>query len=200
MERLYQIVVLCALLGCSGLTAADQCSLVVRALTPDGERPEAPISVLEQNGRVERHDQEDADVRFCDLGILPVTVKVGSDGICNQVTIKDVPIRYGETYLLTVTYDPGPCLRDTPPPPVPVCTMLFRVTDRTGEWLPKAQIRLTSPTLIQLMTDEYGRAIFHARVETRIAGTVSAITFRPKEFAWTCSQSSPLHEEQIRLE
>jgi hypothetical protein len=82
---------------------------VVRVLLPDGRRPEAPVTVIEHGGRTEEKDQEDRDVEFCDLGILPVTVKVGSDGMCNQTTVENVPISYDNTYTLVVTYDALAC-------------------------------------------------------------------------------------------
>jgi hypothetical protein len=62
--------------------------------------------VREKNGRTIEKDQEDKDVYFCDLGILPVEVKVGSDGVCSQTTIRNVPVFADKTYLLNVTYDP----------------------------------------------------------------------------------------------
>src|SRR5947209_3380614 len=103
MERLYQITLGLALIV--GLAARAQtspqtaCSLAVRVLTPDGQRPEAPVSVKEENGHIHVDEQEDGDVHFCALGILPVTVTVGSDGLCNQVVVRNVPVTWDEPYL-----------------------------------------------------------------------------------------------------
>ncbi len=151
MERLHQVKALCvacgyclfavcAMLGqdnaMSGrdnaMSAQDRCSLVIRVLAPDGLRPEVTITVRERNGRTEQKDQEDKDVRFCDLGILPVEVKVGSDGMCNAVTVRNVPVSLDDTFLLNVTYDPVPCMEKPAPPPVPICQVLFRVSDSDG--------------------------------------------------------------------
>jgi hypothetical protein len=117
------------ILGGSLVRSQDGCSLVVRAVLPDGRRVEAPISVEEMNGRTEAAYQKDADVRFCDLGILPIIVKVGSDCLCNRVTVHNVPTDPKDTYLLQVTYDPLACGERPAPAPIPVCVVLFRVAD-----------------------------------------------------------------------
>ena len=85
MERLHQIARAFAFIGYCTLSlcttsAQNKCSLVVRVLSPNGQRIEVPVSVQEKNGNIEQKDQEGGDVRFCDLGILPVTVIVGKDG------------------------------------------------------------------------------------------------------------------------
>src|SRR5438105_753372 len=113
-------------------------------------------------GTVEK-DQEDQDVRFCDLGILPVEVKIGSDGMCNQVAIHEVPVSLERTYLLTVTYDPEAC-PESVPPPVPICEILFRVSDSSDRWVSKASVALSDPIKSQLTTDRYGRARFVAKI------------------------------------
>src|SRR5271163_4724639 len=109
MERLRQVILSVLLgsfvLGTSAISAQETCSLAVRVLSPDGHRFEAPVTIREENGRtIEKDQEEDKDVYFCDLGILPVEVKVGSDGMCSQTTIRDVPVFADRTYLLNVTY------------------------------------------------------------------------------------------------
>lgn len=87
MPRLHQmrwITPALLVLGALSTHAQDKCSLVVRAVAPDGRRVEAPISVTEMSGRTEDRDPSEEDARFCDLGILPVTVNVGGEGSCNQ--------------------------------------------------------------------------------------------------------------------
>ena len=140
--------------------AQDTCSLDVGAVAPDGRRVEAPISVTEMSGRTEDRDSSQEDARFCDLGILPVTVNVGSEGLCNQVTVRNVPVDPEATYLLQVTYDPLACRERPAPPPIPICTILFRVADRTGKWIPGAEIAVANPGADHLVTDKFGRALF----------------------------------------
>jgi hypothetical protein len=112
MERLHQVILSvllgCIVLGASAISAQDTCSLAVRVLSPDGHRFEVSVTVREKNGRTIEKDEEDKDVYFCDLGILPVEVKVGSDGMCSQTTIRDVPVFADRTYLLNESsFSPG---------------------------------------------------------------------------------------------
>lgn len=137
--------------------AQDRCSLIVRVLSPDGRRPKAPVSVIQEDRRVEELEQDSAEVRFCGLGILPVTVTVGSGGMCGQVIVRDVPVAWNRTYLLHVTYDPGAC-RERVPPPEPACEVLFRVRSATGAPVPGAVISLASPISKPLVGDRFGRA------------------------------------------
>jgi hypothetical protein len=202
MERLHQVASLLLFGGCYLLTgctalAEERCSLVVSVKSPDGRRLEAPITVHEASGRVEEGEQEDTDVRFCDLGILPVTVTVGSGGRCNQVTVRDVPISLDETYLLTVTYDPFACSETIR---TPTCKVLFRVADSVGRWVKGAQLKLFSPMPKELTTDEFGRARFVLAFGEQIRGTASAASFGPTEFNWTCSRLEPLHEQLLKME
>src|ERR1700690_2262985 len=168
MERLRQVVYLLALasyctLAAPTASAQDGCSLVVRVLATDGRRPGVPVSVREQSGRVEEKEQGDSDVRFCDLGILRVTFAVGSDSMCDQVTVHEVPVSLDDTYLLTVTYNPLAC-PETIPPPEPACKILFRIADAGGKWISGASVRLAGPTTTTPATDQFGRALFEARM------------------------------------
>lgn len=54
---------------------ADYCSLSVPVLSPDQRRPvEVLVSVREKSGRVVEKETAAEDVKFCDLGVSPVTV------------------------------------------------------------------------------------------------------------------------------
>lgn len=203
MERLYQvtysIMVIC-FSGCVlGATPAQEpCSLVVRALTPSGERPKVPISVREGNGRFEEKYQDGDDVGFCDLGILPVTVTVGSDSMCDQVIIQGVQVSIDETHLLRVTYDPEGC-GERIPPPLPACVVLFRVADLDGNWVPGALIRVTNPAPAEQFADKHGRVLFEVRVGVTFRANVSKAGWRSQDITWTCPDSDP-HERVVKLE
>src|SRR5579863_3128006 len=165
------------------MSAENVCSLTVKVISPNGRALYAPVSIEEQDGRVEDREQDDGSVQFCDLGVLPVTVIVGSVGMCNQVTVHNVPISWREPYVLTVTYDPDGCRRrEVVPPPVPICEILFRVSDRTGGWVSGATVTLVGPTRDLLKTDRYGRAHFYAGVADNLRGTVTAAGFRSVDF------------------
>jgi len=189
----------CLVSGCPALLGQGSCSLAVRVLLPDGRRVEAPVSVQEQNGRVEEQEHEDSDVTFCDLGILPVTVTVGSNGLCNQVLIRRVPISVERTYLLTVTYDPLAC-GERVPSPVPTCKILFRVADPTGKWQSQARVHLSSPRPTDLTTDRFGRVSFIARADDEVNGTATSRGYSPVSFSFGCTRLEPLIERYLKLE
>jgi hypothetical protein len=204
MERLHQVIRAGALWlvlgGLYGIVAADYCSLAVRVLSPDNRRPvEVPVSVREKGGRVVEKETTTEDVKFCDLGISPVTVTVGND-TCNQVVVHDVPLDWNEQYLLNVTYDPEPCMPEQPPAPVPVCRVLFRVSDSKGNWIEKASIHFRGSGLPPMETDRSGRALQVFNVGDRVTGTVDSRGFASKPFSVSCSRAEPLREESIKLE
>ena len=105
MARLHSLKLAAVLiaLGSDWALAADYCSLVVRVVSPEGDRPEVLVSVREKDGRLIAPDPTSGDVRFCDLGMRPVTVRVGADDTCNQVTVANVPLWWHETLNHTST-------------------------------------------------------------------------------------------------
>lgn len=190
---------LLALFCTSVAYAADYCSLTVRVLSPDGRRVHAVVSVEEQDGRKIERDPTAQDLAFCDLGILPVTVKVGADGTCNQVVVKDVPVSWQESYLLTVSYDLEPCLEDLPPSPAPVCSVLFRVSDSETRWLQGARVQFDGSTLTPRETDSAGRALVTMKLDEVVRASIGASGFDTKHVSVSCSRSLPLQEEIVRL-
>jgi hypothetical protein len=202
MERLHQVILSvlagCIVLGVPAISAQDTCSLAVRVLSPDGHRIWVPVTVHEKNGRIIEKDQEDKDVYFCDLGILPVEVKVGSDGMCNRTMIRDVPVFADRTYLLNVAYDPKAC-PEVVPPPVPTCSIMFRISDSAAKWVPHARVSISSPIKVQQEADSYGRVQLLAKRDSRVQGSVEADGFKGKTFAFRCSKFQLIREENIHL-
>ena len=205
MERLHQVIRSGALLlvlgSLHGIAVADYCSLAVRVLSPEQRRPvDVLVSVREKSGRVVEKETTTEDVRFCGLGITPVTVTVGGD-TCNQVVVRDVPLEWNEQYLLTVTYDPEPCMPERPPAPVPVCQVLFRVSDSKGNWIEKASIHFQgSSGLPPMETDSAGRALGVLKLGDKITGAVDSRGYASKPFSVSCSRSDPVREQSIKLE
>jgi hypothetical protein len=202
MDRLHQVITVVTLFlvwSPSVAFAADYCSLIVRVLSPDGRRPQALVSVREKSGRLIQRDPTSKDVKFCDLGIQPVIVKVGADGTCNQVTVADVPLIWQEQYVLKVIYDIEPCLEDPPPASVPICRMVFRVSDGSGVPVANASIQFQGQ-FSPLKTDSAGRALRVTKVGDGITGSVTAGGYTAKTFSLSCSRSEPVHEELIKLE
>lgn len=205
MERLCPLVIGVAFLcTCPSHTLGeDVCSLRVRVLSPQGARLEAPIEVTDASGRTESREQQPGgrDVEFCDLGILPVSVRIGSLGLCNGVTVRDVPVSWNATYLLSVTYDPVACMiRHQPPPPVPACEFLLRIRDSHGSWVPKASVTFRDPKLSPVMSDRYGRAWFIMPAGKEVHGSITASGFRTADFVPECAKSERQRELYITLE
>lgn len=208
MERLHKVVSILACLTCwlalppCTVSGQDVCSLKVRVLSSDGQRVAAPVKVEEKTGRVEEKDQEGRDVQFCDLGVTPVQVTVGSDTLCNQVSVRNVPITWSQPYLLVVTYDPKACTRlEITPQPTPACGMLVRVADSSnGKWVLGATVSVSALARYVTKTDRYGRVYFGVGVQNDARGTVTAAGFRSADFTATCSGSQDPHELVVRLE
>src|ERR1700722_16587878 len=97
-----------------GLRAADFCSLAVSVIDPSGQEVEAPVTVEERDGTTQRSENKPGGVRFCNLGINPVTVTVGGSN-CNQVIVRDAALQWGATSKVSVIYDRKACLVDNPP-------------------------------------------------------------------------------------
>src|SRR6185312_6253557 len=163
MERLHPVgfLFLCASLalvaGGNASAAERYCSLTVTVSSTTGARVEAFVSVQDQSGRVTEKETEagKGTAEFCDLGITTVTVKVGDDGSCNQVVVKNVPLVWEETQRLAVTYQPDACPADSPRLAPLKCALMIRVQDATGA-VPNAAIK-GSEDLSTQTSDEYGR-------------------------------------------
>jgi hypothetical protein len=194
-----KIIFIASLLAsCFIATASDYCSLKIRVLTPDGKRVEASVYVTETDGRVHEAEQEERDVEFCDLGLLPVTVSIGEEKSCGQVVIKNVRLTLNHTRLLTVTYDVNPCRSETVPSPTPNCLILFRVADSSGKWISGAAIHLDSLSA-PAVTDSAGRASVRINMREKASGSAVAAGYRPASFMLSCTPETTAQEKNIRL-
>jgi hypothetical protein len=203
MERLCRIVLLLGVVVswfCAAplLLAQDYCSLKVRVLSLDGKKFPIDVVVYEKNGRkIEKEQAPPEDVLFCDLGILPVKVVVGTKG-CHEIVGHEVRNYWQEPYTLTVTYDPEHCMRELPPPPEPLCSVLFRISGASGEWLDKATVKFEKSSLKQLQTDNSGRAFLVSGLDKDILGTASAPGYVSKRFSIGCSKQGE-YESIVKL-
>ncbi len=203
MERVHRVMLLLAavafcLNAAPSLSAKDYCSLKVRVVSPDGRQFPVSVTVYEQSGRkIEKEQAPPHDLQFCDLGILPVKVVVGDSG-CHEIVVRDVRNYWQEPYTLKVTYDPERCIRELPPPPEPLCEILFRISDSDGRWIDKAAVKFDQPSLGHLQTDSAGRALLVVGLENRIRGSVSAQGYAPREFSIGCSRSGE-YEKNLTL-
>jgi hypothetical protein len=203
MAKVFSIGILVLFLQTGSLRAASDegvyCALTVRVVSPDGHDDVALVTVEEQNGRVLEKEHRQGGVQFCDLGILPVTVKVSGHHECNLVVVQNVLLIWGKPLVLKIISNNEPCLRDPVPPPVPLCEILLRVSDEDDKWIKHARVDIRGERPYTLMTDNFGRAHLNSRRDIPRIGTVSAEGFAPALFLVSCSFDHPQVEHLMTL-
>ena len=184
--------------SCGGAVAADHCSLVVSVVSPQGDDVEAWVTVRDFQGRTIERENVPGGVRFCELGILPVTVIVGR-AACNQVTVRNVPLVWEETYKLKVVFDFARCISHGAPVPVPQCLVLFRIKDDDEEWIEGASVTLLSPSPRVVTSDQYGRAVVGIARGADVRGNVWKEGYRRSPVAAQCSPQERRLEREVTL-
>jgi hypothetical protein len=114
-----------------------------------------------------------------------------------SVIVREVPLSWNEPHLLTVHYDLEACIKETPPPPVPLCRIVFRVANSDGKWVSAASIQMANPRSARLTADEYGRASSMVKVGDEVGGSISAFGYEPADFNISCTLARPVHEEHV---
>ena len=164
MEKLFQLTLILAVtLIAFGLNAQaqDNCSLVVKLVDVHDKEVTSPIPVTlkEENGRVSQAKYRIGGLRFCGLGILPVTLIVGSP-YCHEITIRNVPVGLTEPRTTKVIADNEACSDGSKESlPLPFCRMLIRFVDQQDAWLPEVSIDPPAPITGLRRTDLYGRLL-----------------------------------------
>lgn len=176
--------------------SADYCSLVVKVIDRQGRDTEAWVTVEERDGRRLREENAPGGVRFCDLGILPVTVMVG-DPACNQVIVRNVPLEWQETRELRILYEREPCLVDRAP--VAACGILYRFADPGGNWIRGVSVTVESPRPEKLEGDSFGRVLLRIVAEEELRALAAAEGYRPAELRLTCTRQNAWVEQKVTL-
>lgn len=146
-----------ALVVSAGVARADDyCSLVVDLVGSFQPAIPVKVSVEEPNGRLLSVKAASGGmIRFCDLGILPVTIRVVDSNECNPVTIQNVRLYFGASRRVTVAYDSAACSGEEPPL-LSACVLLLRFFDDEGRTLPAVDI--SSPSFARgQVSDQLGR-------------------------------------------
>ena len=99
---------ICLLCLAVNLRAKDFCSLIVKVRNPQRAEVEALVVIKEHDGRRIEQQNRPGGVRFCDLGIMPVTATVGHPA-CNQVVVRNVPLDWRETTTLPIYFASSIC-------------------------------------------------------------------------------------------
>ncbi len=206
MERLYKMRFIIGFglflfLSPAGFGATPFCSLVVTVSSAHGNRLESQVSVEESGGRVTERETKPGTgtAEFCDLGIVPVVVKVGDDGSCNQVVVKEVPLRWNETFRLAVTYEPDACAPDIARLSVRTCAVMLRVSDAKGTAVPAAVFRGTGGSGEQ-GADGYGRLLVRLSRGRSLLAMISAPGFKDAQVPMSCPRDLDYGEQTIKLE
>jgi hypothetical protein len=128
----------------------DYCSLVVKLTDSTGGEDSSRqlIAVTEKNGRTTSMENRAGGVSFCDLGIMPVTIKV-TKPYCHDITVNNVSLKFGETATIEILSYDGRC-SSVPKASVdfaapPWCTVLLRMKDDEDKWISGVTLKPTPP-------------------------------------------------------
>lgn len=196
--KMWFALLLSALMPIS-LAGREHCSLIVSVVDNSGREVEALVTVTEANGHSTKRENEIGGAKFCGLGILPVTVSVGRPNTCNQVTVRNVVLRWGETIRLKVVHDRGDCLIDVPPNPTPQCEVLLRFVTSRGDEIRDVSLAVQEPFKSVLKGDRYGRIRTLVAEGSVLVGTGTAAGFRPETIRIPCSIDDSPMEKQVVL-
>jgi hypothetical protein len=201
MAKLFQLSLFFAalcLISSYDLFAQGKCSLIVQVVDPAGRPRQAKVTVTESQGRkVEASGNAAEGYRFCDLGSLPVTVRVGEGG-CSEVIVREVVLPWGETRNLKVFYDPWPCDRTSPT--VPFCRVLYRFTDEQNRWVQGVTFSPLPSGVDSPQSDEYGRLMVRPRFGTELRMSSRKEGYADQPIQFSCKPGVADHEQIISLQ
>lgn len=189
----------CLVVGVVRIEAQDYCSLVVQVVNPAGTPVDRiPVTVEERDGRVESGSTEGGEMRFCGLGVSPVTVTVGASHRCNYTIVGNVPLAWMVTRKLKIVFDQTVCQVDEPPP-ILLCAVLFRFVDQDGKRIAGVEFSPLLPRFPDLKSDVFGRAM--VRMANREEFQASAVKpgFAPEPIDVKCSSNLTDRERTIVL-
>ena len=130
----------------------DYCSLVVKLTDSTGgdDSSRQVIAVTEKNGRTLSMENRAGRVSFCDLGIVPVTIKV-TKPYCNDITVNNVGLKFGETTTIKILSYDGRCLNvgkvSVDFAAAPWCTVLLRIKDDEDKWISGVTLKPFPPAM-----------------------------------------------------
>jgi hypothetical protein len=182
-----------------GTCAETYCSLSVRIISPPTLEFVPSVLVQEKDGRNLRQEPNQGIATFCDLGLLPVTVTVSGEGACNQVVVKNVNLAWGEERLVEISYDPTPCFGHSPPPPKPLCEVLYRIVDSSNQPIADAAVTVAGEDQTVSQSDSFGRAHFWRPIDPATTATISAPGYTSVSAETKCSLKERKVEVKVPL-
>ena len=141
---------------------------------------------------------EKGEARFCDLGVLHVTVTLGWPYQCNYTVIRDVRLEWQRAQELKAFFDDGACTRDGISPLLP-CAVLFRFADEAGNWIEGVRFSPPSKRLPGLQSDVYGRMMLPLGRGEDFHAIATREGFVAREVNLRCSGEVLTTEEKITL-
>jgi hypothetical protein len=172
----------------SAYTQAEYCSLVVKVQDSKGVPVDVRVHITRSDGSVlDELTSEDGTARFCDLGVAPVTVSLGS-AACKLLTLRNLYPEWRTERRLLVTYDPchaegGDAIFSQ------ACHVLIRAVDQDGVGLAGARVTLNLPARID-PTDRFGRAFFKLLYNDEVTGKVEKVGYGSGRFTFRCSSEA----------
>jgi hypothetical protein len=192
-------IIFLAILSTASVAAQDYCSLIVQVVDPGGNKvSRVSVSAQEGGGRiVTASTEEDGEAHFCDLGVRGVTITIGVTIGC-QTIVRNLPLEWRLTTKIKILYDCAPCLYD-PPPPIFLCSVLFRFKDGGGNWISGVGFDPPAPRPRNLRSDSYGRTmVVLANGEVLHTRTMKE-GYLPEAIDLTCSRNLLDRERVVTL-
>lgn len=185
------------IVGSMNASGEAHCSLLVKIVDPNGQDvPEALVRVEEKNGRVVRTENRLGGVRFCDLGLLPVAIVVGSPN-CNEVSLRNVPLEWGRTKTVKVFYDEEPCVRDLPP--VAACNILFRFSDEKGKGISGVSFEPPVSGAEHPNSDAFGRTLVSIAAGSQLRAAAKREGYVAQNVHLTCTRELMVAERVVTM-
>jgi hypothetical protein len=181
----------------SAYAQAEYCSLVVKVQDSKGVPVDVRVHISKSDGSVlDELTSEDGTARFCDLGVAPVTVSLGSAD-CKLLTLRNVYPEWRTEKKLVVTYDPchsegGDAI------PSRACHVLIRAVGQDGVGLPDARVTLNLPAKID-PTDRFGRAFFKLAHNVEVIGNVGKMGYINGHFSFRCVSDATAVDKVVVL-
>lgn len=208
MGKMFQMTFFSFMAGALGALGQESqgvpyCSLIVRVVDQSGQEVESAVTVAEKDGRTISMEMAIGGARFCDLGILPVTVAVGREGACNYTVVNNVPLDWSHTYTLVITQDREACTVTLPPAPEPYCQLLLRVAtsgpESSSPWLSGAVVRPVLPGGRSVTTDAHGRAYLALGAGRVLSVVIEHSDHQSRKEAVRCERDTPRIERKVRM-
>lgn len=193
---IHRCAVFCMLLfSADGLLAEKYCSLEV---TVESEYTDpVSVTVVEADGWKSQRDTEAGVARFCGLGIRSVSVVVGKAG-CNQVFVRDVPLRWMKTTALRVVHQRSICLEESPP--VAACTFLLRFANHERKPISGVALEVQAPFPEVRAADEHGRILFWIAAGKTVTGVADHDGYLPQSVSIECVGANAWLERLVILQ